>query len=481
VAVRPNDPLAPPPAPADPWAHPTLADFQRTMRDFFAVQARVMNAYLGGGPESQPGEVWAEPAAMRREPEVLITGIGMVTPLGIGWQETWAGLCAGRSGIGPPRGWDSTGVATQFAGEVPASFEAIYQARCRLPFPERYARFTQFAMLSGMLAAEDSGIDLAGLDRSRLGISVGVGAGSFNYLHDVDERLRSRGNSLWPALDHNYVVKSMANAPSAQLSIWAGARGPSTTISLACATGAQAIATAYEWIRTGKADIVLAGACDATVNPFVIHAYNQIHALSTRNDAPQRASRPFDRGRDGFVMAEGGAVLVLESAAHAARRGARAYARIAGHAATSEAYNFVTPRPLGEGMAATMRLALQDAGVGPEAIGYVSAHGTSTRLNDLNETAAIKTVFGAHAGRLPVSAVKSMLGHAIGASSAVQIGILALSLYHRIATPTINYDEPDPECDLDYVPNVARDLDATAAISNAFAFGGHNCSVVLVR
>jgi 3-oxoacyl-[acyl-carrier-protein] synthase II len=469
------------PPPAAAAAHPTLAEFQQTMREFVAVQARVMTAYLSGAQGPQPDAVFTEPLARRPEPQVLITGIGMVTPLGIGWPETWDGLCAGRSGIGPPRRWDCTGVATQFAGEVPEGFEAVYKARCRMPFPERYARFTQLGMLSGVLAVEDAGIDLAGLDRLRLGVSVGVGAGSFNYLLDVDERLRSRGNSLWPALDHNYVVKSMANAPSAQLSIWAGARGPSTTISLACATGAQAIAAGCDWIRAGRADVVLAGACDSTVNPFVIHAYNQINALSKRNDEPQRASRPFDRGRDGFVMAEAGAVLVLESAEHAARRGARAYARIAGHASVSEAYNVVTPRPHGEGMAQTMRLALQDAGVAPEAIGYVAAHGTSTRLNDLNETAAIKTVFGAAAHRLPVSAMKSMLGHAIGASSAVQTGIVALSLYHRIATPTINYDEPDAECDLDYVPNVARDLGATAAMSNAFAFGGHNCSVVLVR
>jgi 3-oxoacyl-[acyl-carrier-protein] synthase II len=458
---------------------PVLSEFHHTMREFLGVQARVMSAYFGGG--AQIAAAPAEAAAVRDEPEVLVTGIGMVTPLGVGWQETWEGLCAGRSGIGPPRRWDCTGVATQFAGEVPDSFEAVYKARCRFPFPERYARFTQFAMLSGVLAAEDAGLELASLDRMRLAISAGVGAGSFNYLLDIDERLRSKANSLWPALDHNYVVKHMTNAPAAQLSIWAGARGPSTSVSVACATGAQAIGVACEWIRTGAADVVLAGACDSTVNPFVIHAYNQIRALSTRNDAPHRASRPFDRGRDGFVMAEGGAILVLESAEHARRRGARAYARIAGHAATSEAYNVVTPRPLGEGMAQTMRLALHNARLDASAVDFVSAHGTSTRLNDANETAAIKTVFGERARGLPVSAQKSMLGHAIGASSAVQIGIAALSLHLGVVPPTINYEEPDPECDLDYVPNVARELRASAVIANAFAFGGHNCSVVLTR
>ena len=462
---------------------PVLDQFHATMREFLQVQARVMHAYLGNGETAVPvPSPAAVPLPERGERDVLITGIGMVTPLGVGWQETWEGLCAGRSGIGSPRRWDGSGIATRFAGEVPAGFEQVYRARCRLPFPERYARFTQFAMLSGSLAADDAGIDLkAGLDRSRLGVAIGVGAGCFNYLLDVDERLRDRGEALWPALDHNYVIKHMTNAPASQLSIWAGARGPSTSVSVACASGAQAIATACEWIRDGKADIVLAGACDATVNPFVIHAYNQIHALSTRNDAPERASRPFDRGRDGFVMAEGGAVLVLEAAEHASRRGARAYARVAGHAATSEAYNVVTPRPLGAGMAETMRLALEHARVDPAAVGYISAHGTSTRLNDSNETAAIKAVFGEHARHLAISAQKSMLGHAIGASSAIQAGILALSLDRRVVTPTINYEEPDPECDLDYVANQARDLAFDVALANAFAFGGHNCTLVLTR
>ncbi len=462
---------------------PILSEYHQTMREFLAVQARVMGAYLGGDirtavPMVEPG---IGPGAGREDGEVLITGIGMVTPLGVGWQESWEGLCAGRSGVQAARRWDSAGIATRFAGEAPEHFEAVYKARCRMPFPERYARFTQFAMLSGVLAIEDAGLDLADLDRTRLGVAVGVGAGCFNYLLDVNERLRSQGNTLWPALDHNYVIKHMTNAPAAQLSIWAGARGPSTSVSVACATGAQTIATACEWIRTGKADIVLAGACDSTVNPFVIHAYNQIHALSTRNDSPESASRPFDRGRDGFVMAEGGAILVLESPAHARRRGARSYARIVGHAETSEAYNVVTPRPLGEGMSQTMRLALRDARVDTDAVGYISAHGTSTRLNDTNETMAIKTVFGGHARDLTISAHKSMLGHAIGASSAIQIGIVALSLHHGVITPTINYHEPDPDCDLDYAPNVARDHQVNVAVANAFAFGGHNCSLVLVR
>jgi 3-oxoacyl-[acyl-carrier-protein] synthase II len=454
-----------------------LAEFHGTMREFLAAQERVILAHL-----NRRNPLTGAPSASNdHNRTALITGIGMVTPLGIGWQDTWSGLCSGTPGIHAARRFDPTGLATRFAGEVPDGFEALYRQRCRLPFPERYARFTQFAMLSGLLAVEDAGLELEREDRSRLGIAFGVGAGCFNYLLDVDQRLRDTGQGLWPALDHNYVIKHMTNAPSSQLSIWSGARGPSTTVSVACSTGAQAIATALEWIRTGKADIVLAGASDATVNPFVIHAYNQIHALSTRNESPERASRPFDRRRDGFAMAEGGTVLVIESVDHARRRGAKAYAQILGYASTSEAYNVVTPRPLGEGMAETMRLALRDARVHPEQAGYISAHGTATPLNDLNETAAIKSVFGQHAGRLAVSASKSMLGHAIGASSAIQVGIVALSLHHGVVTPTINYEEPDPECDLDYVPNEARTLSFNIAVSNAFAFGGHNCSIVLCR
>ena len=315
----------------------------------------------------------------------------------------------------------------------------------------------------------------------RVGISIGVGAGAFNYLLPVNEALLKKQEGLWPVLDHNYVVKHMTNAASAQLSIWLGAQGPSTTVSAACATGAQAIATGVDWIRSGRADVVLVGGSDSTVNRFVIHAYCQIQALSTHNQEPERASRPFDRRRDGFVMAEGGAVLVLESESHARRRGAARYATLLGHALSSEAYNIVTPRPAGEGMAKTMSLALNDAGIDPSQIDYINAHGTSTQLNDTNETAAIKQVFGERAYRIPVSSQKSMMGHAIGATSAIEAGITALTIRHRTITPTINLEEPDPECDLDYVPNEARGADVRYALSNSFGFGGHNCCLVFGR
>jgi 3-oxoacyl-[acyl-carrier-protein] synthase II len=452
-----------------------LDDYFDRQHEFLSQQEHVMRAYLTRG-EIPPGK----PEARDRAP-VWITGVGMVTPLGIGWQENWERLCRGESGVHAARNFDATGLASRFAGEVPGDFSDRYRAACRLPYPERYARFTQFALLSARQALDDAGIDLGQERSDRVGVCLGVGAGAFNYLLPVNEALKNKGEGIWPALDHNYVVKHMTNAAAAQLSIWIGAQGPSTTVSAACATGAQAIATAMDWIRDGRADVVLAGGCDSTVNRFVIHAYNQILALSTHNEEPEKASRPFDRRRDGFVMGEGGAVLVLESEEHARRRRASRHATLLGYGMTSEAYNIVTPRPAGAGMAKTMALALQDARIDAGLVDYISAHGTSTRLNDAAETTAIKSVFGERAYRIPVSSQKSMLGHAIGASSAIEAGVTALSMRHGAMTPTINYEEPDPECDLDYVPNVARAAPIRYALSNAFGFGGHNCCLVFGR
>lgn len=460
--------------------------------EFLAQQERVMRAYLTRGEVALASEV-AAPRALRTGPPgnavapdaplapVWVTGIGMVTPLGIGWRDNWERMCRGESGVHAARNFDGTGLASRFAGELPDDFASRYRAACRIQYPERYARFTQFALLSARQALDDAGIDLAREDSERVAICIGVGAGAFNYLLPVDQALKSKGEGIWPALDHNYVVKHMTNAAAAQLSIWLGVQGPSTTVSAACATGAQAIATAADWIRDGRADVVLAGGCDSTVNRFVIHAYNQILALSTHNEEPEKASRPFDRRRDGFVMAEGGAVLVLESEDHARRRRASRHATLLGHAMTSEAYNIVTPRPAGAGMARTMATALRDARIETGLVDYVNAHGTSTRLNDAAETTAIKAIFGDRAYRIPVSSQKSMIGHAIGASSAIQAGVTALSIRYATVTPTINYEEPDPECDLDYVPNASRDSQIRYAIANAFGFGGHNCCLVFGR
>lgn len=410
---------------------------------------------------------------------VWITGVGLVTPLGIDRHETWAAMCDGTTGIHAARGFDPTDLETQFAGEVPEAFEARYKERFRLPYPDRFGRFTKFALLAASEAIADSGIEVKTEDPMRVGVSIGVGAGQFYYMDAVNKDLIQKGDGLLPAMDHNYVVRNMTNAPAAQISIWLGINGPSTAVSLACASGAQAIAIAADWIRHGRADVVLAGACDATVNRFVIRAYNAIRALSTRNESPETASRPFDGTRDGFVMAEGGAVLVLESERHAKKRGAARYAALIGQSSTSEAYNVVSPRPKGVGMAAAMQLALRDAGVDSDRIDYVSAHGTSTPLNDAAETAAMKAVFGDRAFRIPISSQKSMIGHSIGATSAIEAAVTALSLRNGVITPTINYREADPQCDLDYVPNEAREAKIGVALSNAFGFGGHNCCLVM--
>lgn len=412
---------------------------------------------------------------------IWITGIGMLTPLGLGWRENWEAMCAGKSGVQTISGFNTDGLATKIAGVVSADIPQLFKQTCRLPFPDRYARFTQLGLLAGHMALEDAGLETESEDPYRVGVSLGVGAGSFDYLLPIDEAFIDKADSLETMLDHNYVVKYMSNAATAQMSIWKGLQGPGTTVSVACATGAQSIAMAMDWIRLGRADVVIAGATDSTVNRFTLHAYNKAGALSTHNEEPEKASRPFDRHRDGFVMAEGACAMVLESEQHARARGAKQYASLLGHAYNGEAHNIVIPKPGGEGIAHTINMALADAGLNAKQIDYISAHGTSTKFNDVTETQGIKNALGEHAYRIPVSSQKSMMGHAIGATSAIEIGITALTIQNNTVTPTINLEEPDPDCDLDYVPQQARDTKVNYALSNAFGFGGHNCCVILGR
>jgi 3-oxoacyl-[acyl-carrier-protein] synthase II len=410
-----------------------------------------------------------------------ITGIGMVSPLGIGWRENWDAMCAGKSGIHAISSFNTDGLATKIAGEVPGDIAQLFKQTCRLPFPNRYARFTQFGLLAGHMALEDAGLEIEREDPYRVGVSIGAGAGSFHYLLSIDQAFIYNSDKLEEMLDHNFVVKYMANAVTAQMSIWKGLRGPSTTVSVACATGAQSIAMAIDWIRLGRADVVLAGASDATVNRFALHAYNKAGALSIANDEPEKASRPFDRLRDGFIMAEGACVMVLESERHARARGAERYASLLGHAYNGEAHNIVIPQPEGEGIAHTINMALADAGINGDQLDYISAHGTGTKYNDVTETKGIKKALGDHAYKIPVSSQKSMMGHAIGATSAIEIGISALTIRHGVITPTINLEEHDAECDLDYVPHQSRKAKVDYVLSNAFGFGGHNCCIVLGR
>ena len=419
---------------------------------------------------------------MSGERAAWITGLGLATPLGLGVAENWANFRAGVNGVRPIRNFTpEPDFPVQFAGEVPEAFAAAFDRDVRLPFSNRYARFTQLTLWCAQEALAGAGLDLAAADAGRIGVCRGVGGGSYHYLIPVDEALRRGARSYEEMADHNFVVKYMANAAMSQLSIWKGLRGPCATVAAACASGAMAIETALHWIRMGKADVVLTGGADSTVSRLVLYAYHKMGALAARADLGAAASRPFDRDRSGFVMAEAAAVLVLESEAHARRRGAPRIARLLGGASSSEANNIVAPRPAGVGMAETMRRALDDAQLAPEAVGYVSAHGTGTKLNDVAETAAVKAVFGARAARIPFSSQKSMMGHAIGATSAVEAAVTALGLRDGVVTPTIHLENPDPECDLDYVPGAARPLDFAYALSNAFGFGGHNTVLAFGR
>ncbi|MGH8475814.1 MAG: beta-ketoacyl-[acyl-carrier-protein] synthase family protein [Methylococcales bacterium] len=410
--------------------------------------------------------------------DIHITGIGMVTPLGIGKTPSWDGFCQGRSGIGPIHSYDATHEPVRIAAEV-ADFDQAFAKKIRLPFRHRYARVTCLALYAGQEAIEDSGLEFDHEDMSRIGVVMGVGAGPLHYMGPVEEAMRQGRAEIDKIIDQNFVVKTMFNASASMLCIRHGLEGPSTTVSAACASGAHAVALAMSWLETGQVDVVLAGATDSTVTKHTLLAYYRAGALSAANELGAAACRPFDRDRSGFIMGEGAAVLVLESGRHARKRGARGYARLLGSALVSEAYQLVAPRPDGETMARTMRLALANAKIAADQVAYINAHAPSTPLGDLAEAKAIRTVFGNTLAKLPVTAPKSMMGHPIGASSAIQIALTAMSIRDSIVTPTIHLDHPDPQIELPWIPHRALELPVPFAICNAFGFGGHNACVVL--
>jgi len=415
------------------------------------------------------------PSAVRPEDRrVVITGMGALSPLGLDVRSFWEGLIAGRSGIGPITQFDASGLPVRIAGEVkgfdPTVVLSPKEAR-------RMARCSQFAVVAAWEAVRDAGFD-GFPDPERVGTLIGVGMGGYEVADRQIQIFRTYGLSR---VSPFALVASIPNMPSHHVSVYFGARGPIATVAAACATGAQAIGEAAEWIRRGIADVVICGGVEALITDFAIAGFAALRALSTRNEEPERASRPFDAHRDGFVYAEGAGVVVLERLSHARARGARIYAEILGYGNAADAHHVAAPEPDGAGAARAMRWALQDAGLGPEDIDYINAHGTSTRLNDPIETAAIQQVFGEHAYRIPISATKSMIGHTMGAAGALGAIAAALTLVHGVIHPTINYETPDPECDLDYVPNVARAARVRHALVNAFGFGGHNVSLVLGR
>jgi len=397
---------------------------------------------------------------------ILITGIGLVTALGAGRDTTWAGLCAGRSGTGPITKFDAAEFSTRFANQVPADeLDALLHATGVNGSAPRdlCGRMLVVAVEDALHDAGLSPTDLG----ARAGFVVGTDASGTAFSHDARLPYFVRAPlendaSIWPSLARY-------------------GPGPRLAVATACASGAHAVAVGYDLVRSGRLDMALVGGVEAAIVPWNLASFNAMLALSLRNDDPTRASRPFDRTRDGFVMGDGAGMMVIERAAAARRRGVACYAEILGYGATSEASSMAVPLEGGRGMARTMEAALQSARLDPSDVDYISAHGTSTPANDVRETAAIKRVFGQHASRLGVSSQKSMLGHTIGAAGAIEVAVTALTVRSGLLTPTINYEEPDPECDLFYVPNHAVERPVRHALSNSFAFGGHNCSVALGR
>lgn len=406
---------------------------------------------------------------------VVITGMGAITPLGNDVETFWRNVVAGRSGVGPITLFDASAMKTRIAAEVrgfdPEAWFGRKEAR-------RMDRYAQFALAATQQALQDARLDPAHVDRERVGVILGTGIGGLGSLVQGVETLMTRG----PDRVSPFMVPMMlADTAPGLIAIAYGFRGPNMAVVTACASGTNAIGEAMHLIRRGDADVVIAGGAEAAILPIAVAAFNVMGAISTRNEEPERASRPFDRTRDGFVMGEGAGILVLERLEHARARGARIYAEVAGYGASADAYHITAPLENGEGAALAMRRALADAGLSPRDVDYINAHGTSTPLNDKSETQAIKAVFGEAAYDVPISSTKSMIGHLLGAAGAVEAIVCVRAITDGIIPPTINYEHPDPECDLDYVPNTARRKPVRVAMSNSFGFGGHNACVIFRR
>jgi len=406
---------------------------------------------------------------------VVITGLGAVTPIGIGKNEFWQALLAGVSGVGKITRFDASQYTTQIAGEVknfdPAQYIDKKEAK-------RMDRCTQFAVAASKMAFEDSGIDLTTEDRERIGTMIGTGIGGMDTLHDQYQNLFDKGPGR---VSPFFIPMMIGNMVAGQTSITLGLQGPCSCIVTACATGTNAIGDAFKVIQRGDADVMVAGGTEAAISPIAVAGFCSMKALSTRNDEPERASRPFDKDRNGFVMGEGAGVVILESLEHATNRNAVIYAEVVGYGSNADAYHMTAPAPQGAQAAKCMAMALKDAGIEPEAVDYINAHGTSTPMNDKNETLAIKSLFGAHAYKLAVSSTKSMTGHLLGASGGIECIATTLTLVNDMIHPTINYETPDEDMDLDYVPNIARKQTVNVALSNSFGFGGHNATILLKK
>jgi 3-oxoacyl-[acyl-carrier-protein] synthase II len=407
---------------------------------------------------------------------VVVTGLGLVTPLGTGVQKNWEALIAGRSGIRRITRFSNLEFfPTRIAGEVPdfSPEEFIEPREIR-----KMDRFIWYSIAASEMAVRDSGLKIDPMEADRVGVIIGVG---LLGLETLEACCRAYFDGGPRKISPFFIPKVISNLAPGQVAIRFGAKGVNWTPTSACASGNHAIGEAFHLIRRGLQDVMIAGGAESAITPLGIGGFSAMKALSTRNDEPERASRPFDRDRDGFVMAEGSGVLILEERERALKRGAPIYAEVVGYGANGDAHHITAPAPGGEGAARCMRLALADAGLKPEDVDYINAHGTSTEYNDINETQAIKSVFGEHAYRLAVSSTKSMTGHLLGAAGAVEGIYSVLALHHGMLPPTINYEHPDPECDLDYIPNRARKAPVRVALSNSFGFGGTNACVIFRR
>lgn len=409
------------------------------------------------------------------ERRVVVTGIGLVSPLAVGTAATWEGLIAGRSGIAPITHFDAGDFPCRIAGEV-TGFEPLdFVEKKDL---KKTDRFIQFALAASQFALDDSGLVIDDSNRDRVGVLIGSGIGGLPLIEEMHTTLLERGPSR---ISPFFIPGLIVNMAAGQVSIRFGARGPNSAVCTACTTGLHAIGDAFRLIQRGDANAMIAGGTEGVITPLAVGGFSSMRALSTRNDEPEKASRPWDRDRDGFVIAEGAGILVLEELWSAIRRDAPVYAEVVGYGMSADAYHISAPHPEGDGAAAVMRYALEDADLEPESIGYINAHGTSTTLGDLAEVKAVHRVFGEHAAKLAISSTKSATGHLLGAAGGLETGILALALHHQKLPPTINHDHPGEDCDLDFVPNQARDVDLEHALTNSFGFGGTNGALILRR
>jgi 3-oxoacyl-[acyl-carrier-protein] synthase II len=413
----------------------------------------------------------AEEESLSR-PRIVVTGLGCISPLGHTVKSTWESILKGVSGVGPITLFDASDLLTRFAAEV-KDFDPISELGAKLA--RRIDRFTQFALVATKQALEHARLAITETNRDRIGAIIGSGIGGIGTVFEEMRKYLERG----PRWVNPFTVPMMLpDTAAGQVAITFGIRGPNMAVVTACASSSNAIGEASELIRRGDADVMVAGGAEAGIVPLAMAGFSVMDAISKRNDDPQRASRPFDMDRDGFVAGEGGTTLILESYEHATERGAPILAELVGYAATNDAYHITAPAENGGGAASCMKLALEDAGLEPSQIDYINAHGTSTKLNDMSETAAIKTVLGEHAYKVPVSSTKSMTGHLLGGAGAIEAMFSIKALQDNMLPPTINYETPDPACDLDYVPNESRPKELHYVMSNSFGFGGHNATLV---